>query len=199
MQLHHNEDIYQLPIDARYIHIYNSSIVNLNQKLMSRFQNLTEFECTNCSISSIENGTFSQNKEVRKIILTMNNLTKLRAASFEGLAGLSYLILDSNNIHCIDNDFFSDDLMNVNYLSITGNKFKCFKIETLENLPVLKEIDLSDNPNFNCYNALHHYANGPKIVFPPLTLHPSFIFNNLHKIDDDENLLKYNWTCDIKD
>lgn len=138
-------------------------IESLTSNIMSRFKELEYLTITNCHVSSLDNNTFSNNKKLKTINLFNNLIRKLQTNAFQGLDSLIKLDVGYNHIYCIEKDLFNKTLPNLEELNLEHNRLGCFNFNALQNQKNLLKIDIQDNVDFKCLDALKKYTNGRKI------------------------------------
>lgn len=98
-------------------------------------------------------------KPLTNLVLIYNNLTHLKAKSFETVPNLSQLYLSHNNISRIDDEAF-DGLKSLTRLSLESNKLQSFNMQILQGTPKITVIDLSENminlPNETRFGIFKH-------------------------------------------
>lgn len=157
-------DLEKVPDDVTLLEIESMPMESLTPKIMSRFSNLKYLSIIKSSISFIENNTFSNNTQLKQIILKeIHSFTKLQTNAFLGLDSLNVLNIIDAGINCIEQDFFNKTLPNLEKLILMQTDLVCFNFNALDNQKNLTKIFMPMNEDFKCRNAVKKYANDRKI------------------------------------
>lgn len=151
-------DFKKVPNNTYRLDIDFMPIKRLKPNLLSRFQDLKFLKITNGQIVSIDDNTFSNNKNLQWLQLHKNFIKNLKTNQFQGLNSLTILNFGENNINHIECDLFEKTLPNLELLNLSHNNLSCFNFN-FGNQKNLIAVDLRDNKEFKCPNALMKYMN----------------------------------------
>lgn len=160
-----------------------NQIEEINDRMSFKdLHSLRELDLSRNNIYVIETGVFDYLIDLRRLILSENQLMKIPENAINTLNNLIEIDLDSN---LIDDLSFPLSLKSLEVLNVRSNLIGDLSNETFENLPRLRRLDLSDNnftrvPNFqfsklNCLEFLNLSSN----MFEHIE---SNSFRNLYKL-----------------
>ncbi|XP_055923899.1 relaxin receptor 2 [Eupeodes corollae] len=164
----------------------SSTFSNFPLNLFTAFENLTELDMRNCSISHITWENFLYAVNLKVLFLSNNSLTKiddlvfsyalnmqflwiennrirsLVSESFKGLTQLKYLSLLGNRIVYLPDGVF-DDLRSLEVVILAENKIKYIQDNLFTRSPDILSIDLKNNRihniSDNAFKGLEHVMN----------------------------------------
>ena len=158
-------DLNGIPNEVEQLHISRMQIPIITPHTFSRFrESLLVLKCSECEISDIEPNSFSHLPYLQQLSLDNNKLTSVKASWLEGIKDLTFLDLTYNQIEEIEDEAF-EYLTEVTDLRLSGNRLKCLNINALARMEHLSRIFLSENPNFQCPNALSKYLEDRQVAF----------------------------------
>lgn len=119
-----------------------SSCTNFSVTEVQKFVNLTTLTLQNCSITQIEQSTFTKSQNLKKLNMAFNNIQQLLNGVFETLIKLKIIILKNNNINTIEENVFSK-LNKLVYLNLAFNKIT--HMNWVSSLTKIKYLTLNKN------------------------------------------------------
>lgn len=140
----------------------------LTRSMVSKFVDLQRLHLAFSQIREIENGTFSNLRDLRQLNLANNHIEKINARTFDGLEKLEVLHLTGNQYCKIDENAFTnlkslkelhmgqigimsvskntfDGINLITILDLHGNNLQDFDRGIFKKLPHLEYLDLSGN------------------------------------------------------
>jgi len=137
---------------------------------VQHFVLLTELGMVRCGVADIENATFVNNRQMERIDLSQNLLTKLTQEMFAGLLRLKSLDLSSNQLTQIV-DVFSP-LAALEQLNLRANALVTFKSDTFKGLSQLQYLNAdANNVSVMAESAFQHLDSLSHLILShnPLT------------------------------
>lgn len=160
----HVADLNGIPEGVEQLQISRMQIPIITPHTFSRFrESLLVLKCSECEIEDIERNSFSHLPYLQQLSLDNNRLTSVRSSWLEGIKELTFLDLTYNQIEEIEDEAF-EYLTGVTDLRLSGNRLKCLNIDALAHLENLNRIFLSENPDFQCPNAVTKYLTDRQVT-----------------------------------
>lgn len=174
---------------------YNIHLGPLPATLVQPLTKLRILDFSNTGLKSLPVEMFSGSFDLEMIILRHNSLQEIQDGTFSNLKNISSIDLSQNNIMSIRPSSFVN-VMNIKKLNLKGNQLSAFKGEMFNTGTSLEELDISDNKisylfpsSFRIHPRLRilNLANN-KLNFFPSDLISTLQF--METIDLSENKLK---------
>ena len=139
-----------LPATIKQIQVYDAvsaktlPLGQLKTFIFIKRTALEKLEIQNYRVTSIEDGCFKNNVNLRTLDLGKNIITRLEAGAFEGLGNLTFLNLNQNRIESLKHSIFVH-LSNLQELRIALNRFTYIGKDDFLGLQSLIKLDLQAN------------------------------------------------------
>ncbi|KAG5684223.1 hypothetical protein PVAND_013461 [Polypedilum vanderplanki] len=131
--------------NLKKIHIQNSPLSTINQKVFENMPNLRSINFVGTNIKSFESDTFNDLPQLEELDLSENPIEIIEEGAFDKLRELKKLNLGKNELHFIHPKIFKF-LKNLQSLSLSGNKLTVLDPTIFKNNPELEIIELEGNP-----------------------------------------------------
>lgn len=120
-----------------------NQIEEINDRMSFKdLYSLQDLNLSKNNIYVIEAGVFDYLTDLKRLILSQNQLMKIPENAIQNLGKLIEIDL---NLNFIDNLSFPSTLNSLEVLKVRSNLIRSLSNETFENLPRLRKLDLSDN------------------------------------------------------
>lgn len=126
------------------ISLVNNNISTLEDYAFLKLENLRSLNLSFNQITDIDRHVFYKNYKLELLHMTVNNITTIADKAFADLNHLIELRLDYNMIYRITGGTFAG-LSSLILLTMTGNSISSVDEDTLEHVPALEHLDLSQN------------------------------------------------------
>lgn len=124
--------------NVQILDIRNCNIKILEKKFIEKFPRLIKFCMSNCNLEMIEDGVFSNFKELVRLDMRKNLLKRLYKRDFSNLVNLNFFYMCKNRIEFIEDGIFSH-MKHLKYVDLSDNQLvihnlKPFKGQYLDKL-----------------------------------------------------------------
>ena len=161
----HTTDLNAVPEGVEQLKISRMRIPIVTSHMFSRFgENLLVLRCSECEIRDIEANAFSRLTNLQQLSLDNNRITSLKASWLQGIKELNYLDLTYNQLEDIEDEAF-EYLAGVSDLRLSGNRLKCLNLDAMARMENLKRMFMSENPYFQCPNAVSKFLENRQVAF----------------------------------
>lgn len=161
----HPGDLATVPETTEKLRISRMPLRRITADTFAKFGgNLWVLSCSHCEISDIEPDAFRRLVNLQQLSLDNNYLTTVKATWFQGLDSLTYLDVNYNDIHDIDDGVYQNLPALVDF-RVSGNRLRCLNLDGMSHLRQLKRMFLSENPEFACPHAISEFLENQRVTF----------------------------------
>ena len=150
----------------RFLYLNNNQISVLNQDVFNNMDGLLQLYLNNNQISTLPQGVFNNLSKLRELFLNNNQINILQKGVFNNLSKLQELFLNNNQIHSIGSTFgelhlgLQNNLPNLFKLHLNNNLIRKLPRDAFDNLPLLKNLYLYNNPIVTLHRLLSEQYYG---------------------------------------
>jgi len=146
LQKENKQWIWKNRSQATELYLLNKNITKIPSKIFDKgFKNLKKLDLRGNQITKIDENAFEDLKELETLILSFNQVNTISQGELKGLKNLKYLLLDNNNIKTIKDGTFKNCERLIE-LHLQYNEIPEITKKTLIGLKNLEKLILSDNP-----------------------------------------------------
>lgn len=161
----HPGDLATVPETTEKLRISRMPLHRITVDTFAKFGGkLWVLSCSHCEISDIEPDAFRRLVNLQQLSLDNNYLTTVKASWFQGLDYLTYLDVNYNDIHDIEDGVYQNLPALVDF-RVSGNRLRCLNLDGMSHLRQLKRMFLSENPEFACPHAISEFLQNQHVTF----------------------------------